>query len=86
MEGESCPLTFPTYYGTCPPHKVNKSKHNNNKKKALQLPPFLTCLLRLITLDGLALVDVDASVADEPHNSTQQLHEWIHGVQDLLLR
>lgn len=64
-------------------HKVNKSKHNTNEKECLC---FLTCLLCLVTLGGLALVDVDASISNEPHDSAQQLHEWIHGVQNLLLR
>jgi hypothetical protein len=64
-------------------HKINKSKPNTNKTEHLC---FLTCLLCLVTLDGLALVDVDVSIADEPHDSAQQLHERIHGIQNLLLR
>lgn len=39
--------------------------------------PLPTCLLGLLTLSRLTLIDVDAAVANQPHNPTQQLHKRI---------
>lgn len=44
-----------------------------------------TRLLRLVTLGGETLLDVNLSVPQQPHHTAHQLHERVGLLQDLVL-
>lgn len=44
-----------------------------------------TGLLRLVTLSGETLVDINLAVPQQPHHSAHQLHKWVGLIQNFIL-